>query len=102
MALAAVFYPVAMSMATSGMATELALRTLQDAGFPVRQAARAVAALLFSTIGFAIEEQAHTGEAASPDGGTHALDDLVDPDTDACFEYGLELILSGMQATNGR
>jgi TetR/AcrR family tetracycline transcriptional repressor len=97
-------------------ATELALRTLQDAGFPVRQAARAVAALLHYTIGFTIEEQAHTAAAGAAgvtnghvDAGrfpltaqAYALDDLFDPDTDACFEYGLELILSGMQATNSR
>jgi TetR/AcrR family tetracycline transcriptional repressor len=93
-------------------ATELALRTLQDAGFDVHLAARAVAALMHYTIGFTIEEQAHL---AGPAPGTHALvdaarfpltaqayarDDLFDPDTDACFEYGLELILTGMAATH--
>ena len=95
-------------------ATELPRRTLQDAGFPVRQAARAVAALLHYTIGFTIEEQAHQAAAASPGGGhglvdaqrfpltaqAYALDNLFDPDTDACFEYGLDLILSGMRVAN--
>jgi TetR/AcrR family tetracycline transcriptional repressor len=27
-------------------------------------------------------------------------DRLFDPDTDGCFEYGLELILAGMQVSN--
>lgn len=95
-------------------ATELALRTLQDAGFPIQQAARAVAALMHYTIGFTIEEQAHGASAACP--AAHAelvdatrfpltaqayVDDgLWDTDTDGCFEYGLELILTGMAATN--
>ncbi|KIF76701.1 TetR family transcriptional regulator [Streptomyces sp. 150FB] len=97
-------------------ATELALRTLQDAGFPVQNAARSVAALLHYTVGFTIEEQEHTAGLAAPDGDPHgegvdstrfpltaqayARDDLFDPDTDDCFEYGLVIILSGMQATN--
>lgn len=90
-------------------ATELALRTLQDAGFPIRMAARAVAALTHYTVGFTIEEQAHL--AVSIEQHPHALvdrtrfpltaeayvrDDLWDSDTDGCFEYGLELILTGM------
>lgn len=94
--------------------TELALRTLQDADFPVRQAARAVATLTHYTVGFTIEEQAHAVTTTTATKG-HALvdarrfpltaqayanDDLFDPDTDACFEYGLELILAGMAATN--
>lgn len=94
--------------------TELALRTLQDAGFPIQQAARAVAALMHYTIGFTIEEQAHRAASTSP--ATHAelvdatrfpltaqayVDDgLWDTDTDGCFEYGLELILTGMATTN--
>lgn len=92
-------------------ATELALRTLQDAGFPIRQAARAVAALMHYTVGFTIEKQAHL--AVSTDPNPHALinqarfpltaeayvrDDLWDSDMDGRFEYGLELILSGMSA----
>ncbi|GAA2786525.1 TetR/AcrR family transcriptional regulator C-terminal domain-containing protein [Crossiella cryophila] len=92
-------------------ATELALRTLQDAGFPVRQAARGVAALLHYTVGFTIEEQFHLG--ASPDGVPQGVDgarfpltaqayqddNLFDTDTDDCFEYGLTVILAGMNVT---
>lgn len=93
-------------------ATELALRTLQDAGFPIHKAARAVAALMHYTVGFTIEEQAHLATSAAPN--PHALidktrfpltaeayvrDDLWDSDTDGCFEYGLELILTGMSAS---
>ncbi len=94
-------------------ATELALRTLQDAGFPVRQAARAVAALTHYTIGFTIEEQAHqeaathTSHADLVDATRFPLtaqayvdDGLWDSDTDGCFEYGLALILTGMAATS--
>jgi AcrR family transcriptional regulator len=92
-------------------ATELALRTLQDAGFPVQPAARAVAALMHYTVGFTIEEQAHLAGGhcghALVDAArfpltaqAYARDDLFDPDTDACFEYGLALILTGMAATD--
>jgi TetR/AcrR family tetracycline transcriptional repressor len=95
-------------------ATELTLRTLQDAGFAIQPAARSVSALLHYTVGFTIEEQAHT--AAAPQADPHAAtsatsdarypltaqaytrDDLFDPDTDDCFEYGLTVIIRGMQA----
>jgi AcrR family transcriptional regulator len=93
-------------------ATELTLRTLQDAGFAVQPAARSVAALLHYTVGFTMEEQAHSA-AGTVDQGAHAMidderfpltaqayarDDLFDPDTDDCFEYGLATIIRGMQA----
>ncbi len=94
-------------------ATELALRTLQDAGFPVRTAARAVAVLTHYTVGFTVEEQAHLAvhDGRHPHGLVDATrfpltaeayvrDDLWDSDTDGCFEYGLELILTGMAATS--
>lgn len=96
-------------------ATELALRTLQDAGFPVRRAARSVAALLHYTVGFTIEEQEHTSPARAAERAAgddvdglrfpltaqaYARDNLFDPDTDDCFEYSLEIILAGMQETN--
>jgi TetR/AcrR family transcriptional regulator, tetracycline repressor protein len=94
-------------------ATELALRTLQDAGFPIQQAARAVAALTHYTVGFTIEEQAHQSatcvmsHADLVDATRFPLtaqayvdDGLWDADTDGCFEYGLALILTGMAATN--
>ena len=90
-------------------ATELALRTLQDAGFAVRRAARSMTALVHYTVGFTIEEQVHTGASTAPhehiDTARFPLtaqayldDDLFDPDTDACFEFGLQIILAGMHA----
>jgi TetR/AcrR family tetracycline transcriptional repressor len=96
-------------------ATELSLRTLQDAGFPVQQASRSVAALLHYTVGFTIEEQEHTSAIPAGDTSPHSgidstrfpltaqaylEDNLFDADTEACFEYGLDIILAGMQATN--
>ncbi|GAA3121981.1 TetR/AcrR family transcriptional regulator C-terminal domain-containing protein [Streptosporangium carneum] len=96
--------------------TELALRTMRDAGFPLRDAARAFPALLHYTVGFTIEEQARTGAAYGEDNpyGTErfaasldaerfpltaqALDDLFDADSDAGFEYGLRILLAGMRA----
>jgi TetR/AcrR family tetracycline transcriptional repressor len=92
-------------------ATELTLRTLQDAGFAVQPAARSVAALLHYTIGFTLEEEAHSATGATEQGAhamidharfpltaqAYARDDLFDPDTDDCFEYGLATIISGMQ-----
>lgn len=96
---------------------ELALRTLGDAGFSQRDAARAVPVVVYYTIGFTIEEQARTGMAYG-DGNPYeperlggkvdadrfpltaqALTDLFDPDTDAGFEYGLQIILAGMRTT---
>lgn len=90
-------------------ATELALRTLQDAGFPIRRAARAVAALTHYTVGFTIEEQSQLASAPAPhppspvDPHRYPLtaqayehDNLWDTDTEACYEYGLTLILTGM------
>ena len=91
---------------------ELTLRTLQDAGFPVAEAARAFPAVLHYTVGFTIEQQARTG--ASYDGANpYAAGPVVDPerhplaasvadelyavDSDAGFEYGLKLVLTGMR-----
>ncbi|GAA3108409.1 TetR/AcrR family transcriptional regulator C-terminal domain-containing protein [Pseudonocardia yunnanensis] len=96
---------------------ELTLRTLQDAGFSLRDAAQAVPAVLHYTIGFTIEEQARGGEAYDTDNPydpeqvaarcdaerfpltTQALNDLFDPDTDAGFEHGLQIILTGIRVT---
>ena len=96
---------------------ELTLRTLQDAGFSLRAAARAVPAVLHYTIGFTIEEQARGGEAYGTDNpyepeqvaarcdaerfplATQVLNDLFDPDTDAGFEHGLQIILTGIRVT---
>lgn len=92
-------------------ATELALRTLQDAGFEVQPAARSLAALMHYTVGFTIEEQNHLYKTeTAPGPGTvnparfpltavaYANDELFDSNTDECFEYGMKIILVGMQA----
>ncbi|MFF0573708.1 TetR/AcrR family transcriptional regulator C-terminal domain-containing protein [Streptosporangium saharense] len=97
--------------------TELALRTMREAGFPLEVAARAFPTLLHYTVGFTIEEQARTGlaygEADNPyqEGRlaptldperfpltTQALGGLFDADGDAGFEYGLRIIIDGMRA----
>ncbi|CAM3427574.1 TetR/AcrR family transcriptional regulator C-terminal domain-containing protein [Kibdelosporangium persicum] len=91
-------------------ATELALRTLQDAGFDVQPAARSLAALVHYAVGFTIEEQNHTYKSGTAHGVLDAArfpltaqayvdDELFDPNTDECFEYGMKIILAGMQAT---
>ncbi|AXB46956.1 TetR/AcrR family transcriptional regulator C-terminal domain-containing protein [Amycolatopsis albispora] len=95
--------------------TELTLRTLQDAGLPLEEAARGFPVLLHFTIGFTIEEQARQGldydeNPYRPD----RLDTLVDAtrypltagaiglmfdaDTETGFEHGLGLILAGLVA----
>jgi TetR/AcrR family tetracycline transcriptional repressor len=90
---------------------ELTLRTLTAAGFPAADAARAFPTVLHYTIGFVIEEQARTGTAYpgdNPYGSSLAVDpskfpltasvakELYAVDSDANFEYGLRLILTGM------
>lgn len=95
--------------------TELTLRTLEDAGFSIRDAARVYPILLHFTIGFVIEEQAQTG-VEYPDGNPYqserigqAVDaerfpltaqmvgDLFAADPDEEFEYGLRAILAGIR-----
>ncbi|HEX3783077.1 MAG TPA: TetR/AcrR family transcriptional regulator C-terminal domain-containing protein [Pseudonocardiaceae bacterium] len=96
---------------------ELAMATMQDAGFSVRDAARGFPVLLHYTIGFTIEEQARIGE--SYDGQNPyqvnalpgnvdkqrfpltaaAVPHLFDADTDAGFEDGLRVIIAGLRAT---
>ncbi|MFI6831291.1 TetR/AcrR family transcriptional regulator C-terminal domain-containing protein [Kribbella sp. NPDC050241] len=97
--------------------TELTLRTLEDAGFPMRDAVRIFPILLHYTIGFVLEEQAQTG-VAYPDGNPYnpeqlaqAVDadrypltarmvgDLFTADPDAEFDHGLRIILAGVHAT---
>lgn len=97
--------------------TELTLRTLEDAGFRMRDAVRIYPILLHYTIGFVLEEQAQTG-VAYPDGNpydpeqmTQAVDadrypltarmvgDLFTADPDAEFDHGLRIILAGVDAT---
>lgn len=96
--------------------TELTLRTLEDAGFQMRDAVRIFPILLHYTIGFVLEEQAQTG-VAYPDGNpynpeqiTQAVDadrypltarmigDLFTADPDAEFDHGLRIILAGVHA----
>ncbi|MFI5782409.1 TetR/AcrR family transcriptional regulator C-terminal domain-containing protein [Nocardia sp. NPDC051570] len=95
--------------------TELALGTLQDAGFELRTAARTFGVLLHYTVGFTIEEQARTGidyGDVNPYGDEQmsaildperfplsaaARNDLFDPDTDRGFEDGLRVVLAGMR-----
>jgi TetR/AcrR family tetracycline transcriptional repressor len=92
---------------------ELTLRTFRDAGFPVAAAARAFPVLLHYTVGFTIEEQARTGAAYAGDnpyteGGlrvdpqmfpltAQVATELYAVDSDANFEYGLRIILTGMR-----
>jgi TetR/AcrR family tetracycline transcriptional repressor len=91
---------------------ELTLRTFQDAGFPVAAAARAFPVLLHYTVGFTIEEQARTGAAYGTenpyadglrvDAAKHPLtaavaQELYAVDSEANFEYGLNIILTGMR-----
>jgi TetR/AcrR family tetracycline transcriptional repressor len=95
-----------------GRTVELILRTLRDAGFPLHLAARAFPVLLHYVVGFVIEEQARIGQAYSGDNpydGDIRVDwirqplmaevsaELYGPDTDANFEYGLGIVLTGMR-----
>ncbi|WP_248962151.1 TetR/AcrR family transcriptional regulator C-terminal domain-containing protein [Sphaerisporangium perillae] len=95
---------------------ELTLRTLQDAGFSLADAVRAVPTIFHYTVGFTIEEQARLGEtyaegenpysrerlAEMVDAGRYPLaaqmiDELLTPDTDAQFRHGLAAILTGVR-----
>lgn len=96
-------------------ATELTLRTLQDAGFDLKAAARGFPAVFHYVVGFTIEEQARTGDAYDgddpyrPDRLAERIDAtrfpltarmhtlLFDPDTDGGFEYGLRIVLAGLR-----
>jgi TetR/AcrR family tetracycline transcriptional repressor len=91
---------------------ELTLRTLTDAGFPAAEAAMLFPTVLHYTVGFVIEEQARTGAAYDGD-NPYASGLPVDParfpltasvstelyavDSDATFERGLRVILTGMR-----
>jgi TetR/AcrR family tetracycline transcriptional repressor len=93
---------------------ELTLRTLSDGGFSVAEAARAFPVLLHYAVGFTIEEQARTGlayDGKSPYSAGLAVDpakypltasvreDLYAVDSEANFEYGLRIILTGMSVS---
>ncbi|WP_327068260.1 TetR/AcrR family transcriptional regulator C-terminal domain-containing protein [Kitasatospora sp. NBC_01302] len=112
-----VFAGTATAGADQYRGTELMLRTLQDGGFAVRDAARSFPVILHFTVGFTIEEQARTGaDYADEDNPYRAnrifrdLDatrfplsaeahrDLFEEDTDAGFEHGLRIVIAGMSA----
>lgn len=95
--------------------TELTLRTLQDADFPLVYAARTYPIVYHYTVGFTIEEQARHGDnyADNPYDSEQLLARidvqrfpltasmrpyLFEDDTDAAFEHGLRIILLGMKA----
>jgi AcrR family transcriptional regulator len=92
---------------------ELTLRTLRDGGFSAVQAARAFPVLLHYVVGFTIEEQARQGlayDGTSPYSAGLAVDpekfpltagvrdELFAVDSEANFEYGLRIVLTGMRA----
>jgi TetR/AcrR family tetracycline transcriptional repressor len=93
---------------------ELTLRTLRDGGFPVVEAARSFPTVLHYVVGFTIEEQARSGlayDGASPyangimevDPEKHPLTasvakELYAVDSNANFEHGLAIVLTGMRA----
>ncbi|GAA4892121.1 TetR/AcrR family transcriptional regulator C-terminal domain-containing protein [Streptomyces coeruleoprunus] len=95
---------------------ELTLRTLKDAGFTLGEAARGFPALLHFTIGYTIEEQAHTSAAYGGDNPytperiaagidperfpltAEASGDLLSLDEDTGFEHGLRVVVLGLRA----
>jgi TetR/AcrR family tetracycline transcriptional repressor len=84
---------------TSGRPLELALRTLCDAGFSVRDAARGIGTVYSYVQGFTVEEQSAT--PLPPDAtrfplAAHAVTELTRAADDR-FEHGLRLLLSGLR-----
>lgn len=93
---------------------ELTLRTLEDAGFTLTEAARVFPVLLHYTIGFVIEEQARTGVDYGPDNPYTQLAGVVDAERfprtaqlvsvqvaaepDIEFDHGMRVILAGISA----
>jgi len=96
-----------------GRTVELTLRTLRDAGFPVSPAARAFPTVLHYTMGFTIEEQARTGADYAGENpyaakkspfdpekyplAASVAEELITVDSDASFEHGLSIVLTGMR-----
>src|SRR4051794_19941116 len=88
-----------LSNAGLGRPMELALRTLCDAGFNLRDAARGITAVYSYVQGFTIEEQAERAPVEVDDTfplAAQAYRELV-LDNDARFEHGLRLMLSGLR-----
>lgn len=88
-----------LSNAALGRPMELALRTLCDAGFTVRDAARGITSVYSYVQGFTVEEQT---EQVVPDAddryplAARARSELAG-DADERFEHGLQLMLSGLR-----
>ncbi|WFB05898.1 TetR/AcrR family transcriptional regulator C-terminal domain-containing protein [Streptomyces sp. LX-29] len=96
--------------------SEQNLRTLLDAGFTLGEAAHGFTAVLHYTIGYTIEEQAHSSAAYGDDNPyaperiadgidaerfpltARAAGDLLGLAGDASFEQGLRIVLRGMRA----
>ncbi|MGH7881407.1 MAG: TetR/AcrR family transcriptional regulator C-terminal domain-containing protein, partial [Candidatus Dormibacteraceae bacterium] len=91
---------------------ELTLRTLQDAGFDLRDALAGLPVLFHYTVGFTLEEQARLAEdhpyrpeklAERVDPQRFPLTAMTlpqrfDTNTDAAFEEGLRVIMAGLRA----
>jgi AcrR family transcriptional regulator len=82
-----------------GRPMELALRTLCDAGFTIRDAARGITSVYSYVQGFTIEEQTEQSVPEPDDRfplAARARQDLTG-DADERFEHGLQLMLSGLR-----
>lgn len=86
-------------LTNAGRPLELALRTLCDAGFTIRDAARGITSVYSYVQGFTVEEQTDQS-APEPDDRfpltARARADLTS-DPDERFEHGLQLLLSGLR-----
>jgi len=88
-----------LSNAALGRPMELALRTLCDAGFTVRDAARGITSVYSYVQGFTIEEQTDHSVPEADDRfplAARARAELT-ADPDERFEHGLQLMLSGLR-----
>ncbi len=85
--------------AALGRPMELALRTLCDAGFTVRDAARGITSVYSYVQGFTVEEQAEQTAPAADDRFPLAARARAEmgADPDERFEHGLQLMLSGLR-----
>jgi TetR/AcrR family tetracycline transcriptional repressor len=88
-----------LSNAALGRPMELALRTLCDAGFTVRDAARGITSVYSYVQGFTIEEQTEQSVPEADDRFPLAARARLEltADADERFEHGLRLMLSGLR-----
>jgi TetR/AcrR family tetracycline transcriptional repressor len=88
-----------LSNAAFGRPMELALRTLCDAGFSVRDAARGITSVYSYVQGFTIEEQTDQSVPEADDRFPLAARARLEltGDADERFEHGLRLMLSGLR-----